>query len=218
MKKIILVLLVVILIVVVYGKYQQHKRFSKTEMDYKISEQVDLNYRDKSVIYQYFEAVEDLNTFVLLQYKANKIDVRAPKDDKVQTREAVIEYGNKRAKVKYYETLLEQSKKYKDSMLTNTQINAVETGGSTMKNLWKQQKAKSLVQMLSLQTNATLRPGETGPIVFEIQKLLVSKGKDIKIDGYYRIETKEAVKWFEEQNNLYPDGILDLLTLHKLLE
>ena len=54
--------------------------------------------------------------------------------------------------------------------------------------------------------------------VFEIQKLLNKKGYSVQIDGMYRKETTEAIKSFEQKNNFYPDGKIDLLTLKTLLQ
>jgi peptidoglycan hydrolase-like protein with peptidoglycan-binding domain len=46
----------------------------------------------------------------------------------------------------------------------------------------------------------------------------VALGDDIKIDGIYRIETLNAIKDFEEKNNLLVDGFIDPLTLELMFK
>ena len=63
----------------------------------------------------------------------------------------------------------------------------------------------------------TLFYGEKSAFVYELQKLLTKKGFDIPVDGVYQNITSDALKSFEEKNNLFPDGKVDLMTLKALL-
>jgi peptidoglycan hydrolase-like protein with peptidoglycan-binding domain len=47
---------------------------------------------------------------------------------------------------------------------------------------------------------------------------LVELDYNIEIDGVYRIETLNAIKAFEEKNNLLPDGLIDVLTLELMFK
>jgi peptidoglycan hydrolase-like protein with peptidoglycan-binding domain len=60
--------------------------------------------------------------------------------------------------------------------------------------------------------------GDKSALIFEIQKQLNQNGFEVKIDGVYKLETLNAIKNFEEKNNLFIDGVLDVLTLDVLFE
>ena len=64
----------------------------------------------------------------------------------------------------------------------------------------------------------TFKLGEKNALVYEVQRILIEKGDTIRHDGLYRLETQTALKNFEENNNLFPDGKLDALTLEALLK
>ncbi len=216
MKQIIIFLLVIILGIIGYGQYKQYKRFSLENYEYKTSDNIDLDYHDKSTLYKYYEAVEGVNSYIASQWSAERIDVRSPKDDDDETKLAVDTYAKKVAKVKYYETQLEKSKRLKNSGLTNDEVKLFEDKGITFKDLRKAEADAKMKSMFSNNTN--LRLGERSAFVYEIQKLLVNKGFDIPIDGVYQSITSNAILDFETKNNLFPDGKIDLLTLEALLK
>ena len=80
MKQIIIFLLIIILGIIGYGQYKKHQRFSLENYGYKKSENVDNNYHDKTLVYNYFQAIEDLNSYVASQWSVHSIDVRNPKE------------------------------------------------------------------------------------------------------------------------------------------
>lgn len=216
MKQIIIFLLVIILVIIGYGQYKQYQRFSLKNYEFKISDNIDLDYHDKDVLYKYFEAVEQINSFIASQWSANGIDVRSPEDEDGKTKLAVAEYAKKVAKAKFYEAQLEKSKALKDKSLSNKDIKFIETDGITLSEHQKAQADSKLMVMFNNNTN--LKLGESSAFVYEIQKLLVKKGFDISVDGVYKNITSDAIKSFEVKNNLYPDGKIDLLTLEALLK
>jgi len=216
MKQLLIFVSVIIISLIAFGKYQQYKRFNSTETKYVINKNVDLNYHNKEIVMHYFDAVEEVNTYVSTQWTANKIDVIKPENDNNSTKTAVAEYAKKLAKVKYYESVLEQSKVLKQKGLSNDDIKIVEQKGMTLdayKNSLNQSKIRSMFNPLN-----TLRAGDKNTLVYEVQKLLTQKGYDIPIDGVYKQMTSEALKAFEEKNKLFPDGKLDVLTLDALME
>lgn len=218
MKQIIIFLLVIILAAIVYGQYKKYKRFSLTEYEYTIPENIDVNYHDHGHVLDYFEAVEELNGYLIMQWSANGIDVRNPANDDTKTTAAVSQYNDKMGKVKYYEAILEKSSELKSKGLSNEEIIAAETNKMSMEDRQKAQ-TKSLLKKLFEQNGVSnLRIGNNGASVFELQKLLAGKGYDIPADGIFKQATFDALRNFESQQNLYPDGQLDVLTLSKLLE
>lgn len=63
----------------------------------------------------------------------------------------------------------------------------------------------------------TLRKGDSGADVRTAQELLVSAGYDVgKVDGIYGGNTLSAVRAFQHDNGLTPDGIVGPLTWDKL--
>ncbi len=216
MKQIIIFLLVIILAIIGYSQYKQYQRFSLKNYEYEISDNIDLDYHDKSSLYKYYEAIEGVNTYIGSQWSLNRIDVRSPEDDDAETKLAVDTYSKKLAKVKYYEAQLEKSKALKNKGLSNDDIKLFENEGVTLNDKQKAEADSKMKSMFS--NNANLQLGEQNAFVYEIQKLLVKKGFDIPVDGVYKNITSNAILGFEEKNNLFPDGKIDLLTLEALLK
>lgn len=216
MKQIIIFLLVIILAIIGYGQYKQYQRFSLKNYEYKISDNIDLDYHDKSSLYKYYEAIEGVNSYIGSQWSLNRIDVRSPEDDDAETKLAVDTYTRKLAKVKYYEAQLVKSKSLKEKGLTNKDIKLFEDTDITLKD---KQKAEADAKMINLfNNNSNVRIGEQGAFIYELQKLLVKNGFDIPVDGVYENITSNAILEFETKNNLFPDGKIDLLTLEALLK
>ncbi|MBT8275512.1 MAG: peptidoglycan-binding protein [Bacteroidia bacterium] len=202
MKQIIIFLLIVIIGLIGWGQYKKYKRFSLTEYEYKIPENLK-NSERKDLLLDYFEAVEALNGHVITQWSAYRIDVRNPKKDNNRTQAAVSEYRNKRANVKYYEQQLLDPETQKEPSVVS-----------------EEEKKKQLLrkQFYANPSANSLRLREQNAMVFEIQGLLISKGHIIEHDGLFRAETFNALKAFEEKSGLFPDGKLDAITLEYLLK
>lgn len=216
MKQIIIFLLIIILAIVGFSKYNQYKRYNSPEVDYKTDKKIDVNYHDKDILFNYYTAIEDLNSYVMLQWTANDIDVRTPEDDDNETKNAVNVYNKKLAKVKFYEDKLHQSLNLKEKGLSNDEIIFIENEGLELKD-YQQQQAFATIKKL-YNPDANLYNGERNAIVYEVQKRLTALGDSIQIDGVYRIETLNAIKKFEENNHLLADGYLDILTIEKMFE
>ena len=216
MKKIIIFLLVIIVLLIGYGKYSQYKRYSSPEINYKTDKNVDISYHNQEILMNYYEAVEALDSYVMLQWSANEIDVRTPEDDDIETKVAVENYAKKLAKVHYYEAILENSTNLKEKGLDNKEIKFLETEGVDLKTYKRKLKYDKIKNLFN--SNVKLYNGEKNAIIYEVQKELNRKGDTITVDGVYRIETFNAIKAFEEKNNLLADGYLDDLTLEIMFE
>ena len=216
MKQLIIFILIIILALVGYGKYSQYKRFSAPEVNYKAEKNIDANYHNKDFLLNYYKAVEDLDSYVMMQWTANNIDVRKPEDDDSETKLAVETYANKLATVNYYEAILNNSYLLKQKGLSNKAIATIETKGIDLETLKQEEDFNTIKKLYN--PNQNLYNGEKSAIIYEVQKRLVSLGDSIRIDGVYRIETLNAIKSFEEKNNLLADGYLDVLTFEKMFE
>jgi hypothetical protein len=78
MKQIIIFILVIIALMIAFGQYKQYKRFSLTEYQYTANKNIDLNYHDRSFLLDYYQAIENLNGYVIMQWSLESIDVRNP--------------------------------------------------------------------------------------------------------------------------------------------
>lgn len=202
MKKIIIFLLLVIIALITCGQYNKYQRFSLSNYEYRIPETIDVNSADKGLLLDYFEAIEAVNGYIITQWSAHDIDVRNPESDNERTKAAVTEYRKKLANVKFYE----------QQLLHHKESNPVE-------EISEDEKKKMLIrkQFYNPLVERSMGLGEKRALVFEIQKILIKKGYIIENDGVYRTETQNAIKEFEQMNGLFPDGILDAITLEYLL-
>ena len=215
MKQIIIFLLVIIAGLIGYGKYSQYKRYNSPELDYKSTKNIDLNYHDQEVVMNYYSAIESLNSYIAMQWSANKIDVRTPEDDDSETKIAVEGYSKKLARVKYYEALLEESATHKENGLSNKEIKGIEIRGMDIEMLENKVKMKLIKSMFDPST--AIKTKDESAFIYEVQKHLVKNGFNIKVDGIYWQETSDAIKAFEEKNQLFADGQLDALTVDLLI-
>ncbi|WP_299061457.1 peptidoglycan-binding protein [uncultured Polaribacter sp.] len=216
MKQIIIFLLLIIVILIGYGKYNQYKRYNSPKVNYTSSKTVDLEHYNQDIVLKYYESVEELNSYVMLQWSANNIDVRTPEDDDNKTKIAVKTYAKKLAVVKYYEDILSKSSELKSKGLTNIEIEFLDKNGIDLKTYNKNLYKNKLITLFK--NTPQIKFGSKHPIVYEIQKILIKKGYKLELDGVYKKVTFNIIKNFETKNNFLSDGVLDLLTLEALLK
>lgn len=218
MKQIIIALLIVIVLIFGYKQYTTYKRFHSPGTDYSSNKEIDLNYHDKNFLLNYYQAIEDLNGYVRLQWVTQDIDVRSPDDNDEDTKNAVLGYTKKLGIVKFYEDKLVESTLLKKQGISNKEIIVFEQNGLKAKDYDQFLKRKFLMDTFkSNPEKYSLKVGDYSSFIFELQKKLVEKGHNIPIDGLFRDITFNAVRSFEEKNGLFPDGKVDLLTLDYLL-
>ena len=216
MKQLIIFLLLIIAFLIGYGKYAQYKRYNSPNVDYKTDKKLDFKYHNQELVINYHEAIENLNSYVMLQWSSNNIDVRTPEDDNEETKLAVSTYAKKLATVKYYESKLEESASLKEKGLSNKEVAFLEKTGTDLKSHQKTLEINKIKSMFN--ANEKMIYGQKSALIYEVQKKLVANGLELTVDGLYKIETLNAIKTFEEKNNLYADGLLDILTLDALFE
>lgn len=218
MKKILIFILIVIVLIFAYGQYKDYQRFHPKNANITASKNIDLNYHNPSTVSNYFEAIEAANNYMQMQWSVNNIDVRSPENDDETTTLAVNQYGKKIAKVNFYKAILEQSQSLKKEGLNNSDIKLLESKNLSFSDLRKTETASKYKAMIKeMLPERTLYSGEKSAFIYEMQKLLVAKGFDIPIDGVYQKKTSDALKTFEEKNNLFPDGKIDAMSLDLLL-
>ena len=219
MKQILIVILVVILLIFGYNQYSNYKRFHSPGVDYTSNKKIDLNYHDKNFLLNYYQAIEDLNSYVRIQWVTQDVDVRNPEDDDEDTKNAVLGYNKKLGLVKFYEDKLVESAVLKNQGISNKEIIVFEQNGLKAKDYNQYLKRKFLIDTYkSNPEKYSLKVGDYSSFIFELQKKLVEKGHEIPIDGLFRDITFNAVRAFEEKNGLFPDGKIDMLTLEYLVQ
>ncbi len=216
MKQLIIFLLLIIAGFISYGQYSQYKRFNAPKVNYKTDKKLDISYHNQALLLNYYEAIEKLDSYVMLQWSANSIDVRSPENDDIETKVAVDGYSKKLAGVHYYEAILNNSSILKEKGISNKEIKFLESTGIDLDSYTKKEHFKNIKNLFDPKVN--LYRGEKKPIIFEVQKRLNELGYTIKIDGAYRIETLNAIKNFEAKNNLLVDGFIDVLFLDLLFK
>ena len=122
MKQIIIFILVIIALMIAFGQYKQYKRFSLSEYQYTANKNIDLNYHDRSFLLDYYQAIENLNGYVIMQWSTEGIDVRNPENDGKAIAAAAAIYNDKLGKVKFYEDQLVKSANLKQQGMTNADI------------------------------------------------------------------------------------------------
>ncbi|MGK0413384.1 MAG: hypothetical protein ACJA1B_001587 [Polaribacter sp.] len=104
----------------------------------------------------------------------------------------------------------------KEKGLSNIEIKFIEDNGIDLKTFRKRNKYEKIKSLFS--SDVKLYNGEKNAIIYEVQKELNNNGANLTLDGVYRVETLNAIKRFEEQNNLLADGYLNVLTLEMMFQ
>lgn len=218
MKQIIIALLVVVFLILGFNLYSDYKRFHSPGSDYISSQKIDLNYYDSTTLQNYYQAIEEVNSYVRTAWANDDVDVRNPEDNDDDTKAVVSGYTKKLGVVKLYEDKLVQSAKMKSEGLNDKDVIAFEESGFKAKDYNEFIKRKFLMETFkSNPEKYSLKVGDFNSFVYELQKILVKKGYNIPIDGLFRDITLKAVGAFEQKNGLFPDGKLDAVTLDYLL-
>lgn len=72
--------------------------------------------------------------------------------------------------------------------------------------------------MVNNVTYPTVRQGDRGDLVYQLQDMLAGAGSGLTVDGIFGIGTLSAVKSFQKRNGLDVDGVVGPKTWAKLLE
>jgi hypothetical protein len=217
MKQIIIFLLLIIVGILGYNTYSKYKRFNPPGSTYQTPVNIDLNYYDQEVVADYHQAVAKVNGHVAQMWSFHSIDVRAPKKDNEATKAAVATYEELMAKLKGLEAKLQESARLKEEGMNNVQIEAKELGLDTAKASLKSKKEMLLGWLETAPADFEFGIGSEGPLVYELQGILIKMGYKIEHDGIFRLATSSAVEAFETKNGFYADGRMDPLTAYALL-
>ena len=219
MKQLAIAFATIIFLVIGYNQFINYKRFHPPQ-NYQLAanSKIDVNYYDKPFLNEYYRKIAAANSFALMQWTDKAIDVRAPKKNNEATQIAVENYNLLVADVNYYEAILIQSAELKTKGYSNADIQEWQSSGvdpSKLKEFRKNNEVRET--LMNTLKSRTWSVGDKGAGVWELQKLLIAKGYTMPKDGIFSIITRDAIKDFEEKNDLYPDGIMDEYSLNLLL-
>lgn len=106
------------------------------------------------------------------------------------------------------------------SQQTSTQTakaTSTATAATTSSASSNAQKAGALTSKISFPSGTSLKWGDKGALVEQLQQLLTSKGYTVSVTGNYLSKTVAAVTAFQTANALKPDGVAGPVTLGKLV-
>lgn len=210
MKRLFQILVVVALIVILFFEFRSYQRHRASgAYGYAVDSTIDWNYHNPELVKRYLFSAEEVGHYGRYAWSRHDVDVLTDSPTDPDSKELIQKYHSILAGTKYLEAKLQQSASWKLQGISNEEISALEQGHITIEN-------HELADLLDNPIIA--RPSDQGALVFEIQKRLAAQGIELPIDGIYRIETETGVQTFQEQQSLYPSGMVDRLTLVRLFD
>lgn len=208
MKKLFFLIVVVTLPIIAYFNYKNYKRFNPP-IGYEliISDSIDVNYHDPVLVHEYFNKAIEAGSFARMQWTNNEIDVRFPSATPASINAAKY-YNQLVSRVGYLERLLLNSAELKAKGHTNDEIKLIESGISHDKMYWIENEEDILA----------ISQGDMNEYVWNVQKFLISKGYEHKLDGLFGEDTKNAIVLFQNQHKLFPAGYITKETLSKFIQ
>jgi len=208
MKRLFAFFVVVTLGSILYFEVKNYRKFSyPNNYDYSLkTKEIDVNYYDSKLLLEYYELASKIGTFARTQWSNFDIDVLTPEEN-TQAQNAAQNYQMMLARLKFIESKLLQSQKLKSQGLDNEAIAYIFSKGISEKNY----------QLHRLLQNKVFKKGDEDATIWEVQKIINTKGKTIRIDGIFNEETEQAIKDIQKEKNVYPSGLLDADFLRLIL-
>ena len=209
MKRLLLILFVISLGAYLAVQYYEDRRFNPpSAYDYPISDQIDRNYHNPSVLENYYETALEVGTYARSLWFNQQIDVRNLDTENYDSFEAVQHYNQLRVAVKRLEDQLVYSQSLKNKGYSKDEVRTMIEEGLSPEDIEIRDKAYLL----------NLAIGSTGAEVWDLQLLLNTKGDSIPVDGIFSSITQQRIIQIQRDNNLYPSGEIDDKTLRRLLK
>lgn len=208
MKNLFFIIVIVTLPLIAFFQFQNWRKFHPPK-DYTLapSPEIDPNYHDPEVVLNYYTSLQQAATYARYCWKEYRVDVRSdyPADSKKQ--QYIKTHQNYLATAQMLKQKLVKSAAWKKQGYSNEEIINMESLGEL---------PEELHQLLTNKVMAKI--GDKSQMVYQVQQELVEKGYAMPIDGVFKTETQEALKYFQRDQKLFPSGILDRITLERLFE
>lgn len=209
MKRLIVIVLLIGIGSYITVQYLKDRRFNPpAAYDYVISSEIDTDFYDPIVVQQYYKLALDVGSYARSLWNNDGIDVRFMDKENFESTQATDYYNTLITTVKLLENKLTQSKAYRNQGYSKEQVKVIMEMGYTPEDIDFEQNSNLL----------GLKIGDTGANVWDLQKLINTKADSIPEDGIFNILTRQRLREFQSNNNLYPSGEVDEKTLKALLK
>jgi hypothetical protein len=209
MKKLLAIIFIIGIPLLVFFQYQNYRRFHPpVNYEHPISDSIDVNYHDQALVKEYFTNAVELGAFARDQWFNHDIDVRFPDANNTAAKNAAKYYNMLASRTKMLEKKLKQSWIYKMENYSNEEIILIEKGANP----------DFIKYHVDREDFIGLGRGDNGQAVWDLQKILNSKGFNMPVDGTFGIETENSLKAFQDSLNIFSSGILDEETFEVLFK
>jgi len=207
MKKLLIIICIITLPLIAFFQYKNYRRFHPpVDYEYTISDNIDANYYDQSILEEYYVKAIEIGSFARVQWRNNGFDVRFPDENRSEEMNASKYYSRLVARVNLLEDRLEFSSACKNEGWDNEAVQLMEKGYTKGEIPW----LNEMENILKVQF------GDQSEYVWNVQKRLISKGYEHALDGLFGIDTQNAILSFQGDNEIYPSGIIDQTTFNFL--
>lgn len=207
MKKLVFIVIIVTLPLIAFFQFQNYRRFNPpVAYEYIISDEVDVNYYDQELVDEYFAKAVEIGAFARLKWSNEGLDVRFPDEAKPEEINAARYWNELTARVRLLERKLIFSKALKAKGHTNQEVRIAESG-------FEVENLDLLKEQEGIQG---IRAGDQSRYVWMVQKRLIEKGYEHKLDGLFGDDTRDAITAFQNDQGIYPEGLINEATFERL--
>ena len=209
MKRLIIIVLLLGLVSYITVQYLKDRRFNPpSSYEYVLSTEIDTDYFDPTVVQQYYKLALDVGSYARSLWNHDGIDVRFMDRENFESTQATDYYNTLISTVKQLEDRLIASKKYREVGYTKDETRIILETGLTPEDIDFEKNSNLL----------GLKIGDSGALVWELQRLINTKSDSIPEDGIFNVLTRQRLREFQTKNNLFPSGEVDTKTLKALLK
>lgn len=209
MKRLIAIVLIIGIGSYIAVQYLKDRRFNPpSDYDYPISSEIDTDFYKPEVLQEYYKLAFDVGTYARSLWFNDGIDVLMMDSENYESTQATDYYNRLKSNVKMLENELIRSQELRNAGYSKEQVRLIMEMGISPEEITLENHSHLL----------GLNIGLSGAEVWELQKLLNTKGDSIPEDGIFNVLTRQRLIDFQKQNNLYPSGEVDEPTLKALLK
>jgi hypothetical protein len=210
MKQLFYLICIIGLPLIVFFQYDKYRRHHPESVyAYPVSEEIDTDYHNPDKVLRYYQLTEEIGAYGRYCWKEEQVDVLRSDTSDPEAGPMTRRYQELIASARFLENKLEQSARWKQAGYNNEQIAQMELGLG-----FQSEEEQAMDKVLNNQVLARLN--DQGSLVYEVQKKLEERGMDLRVDGIFRFETQQKVRAFQEAENLFPSGAIDLATMRRL--
>ncbi|MEL6254245.1 MAG: peptidoglycan-binding domain-containing protein [Bacteroidota bacterium] len=212
-----LVIIITLPLIAFFEIWSFYKHNVSADYDYQVNDSIDPNYHNPELVSRYYVTAKEVGNYARNIWKEHRVDVTMADMTDPDEKEFGRTYNSLIASAKHLERKLLKSAELKGQGMSNEEIVRWEQGVQAPIPSPVQNTSSS--SQLSTDINPIIAQiGDNSATVREIQDRLYKKGSEIRIDGIFREETKQAVAAFQKKKKLPETGIVDIETFLKLMK